>query len=101
MGVLEARVGDPVEEILQGAAHVAEVLRGAQDHGLSREHILGAGLEGAERAHLDVLDLGHGGAGQHRLAQAARVLRGRMGDDQQAASGHVLICRFRGGGSRQ
>ncbi len=42
--LLQARVVEAVEEILQRAAHVAEVLGGAEDERFGRQNVIGSSL---------------------------------------------------------
>src|SRR3546814_1594051 len=56
-GLVEDAVVAAVEEILQRTAHIAEVLGGAEDDAVSRQHVLGASLEGGEGAGLDTGDV--------------------------------------------
>src|SRR5687768_17707554 len=56
-GPIEAGVVAAIEEVLQRAAHVAEILGGAEDDGIRPQHGIGARLERRQCAHLDLRDL--------------------------------------------
>src|SRR5699024_12762405 len=47
-----------VEEVLEGAGHVAEVRRGAEEVAVRGEDVVGGGLEGRDDLHLHPLDVG-------------------------------------------
>src|SRR3954467_1590466 len=53
LGALEQRIVGAVEEILQRAAHVAEVFGGAEDHRLRGQHVVGPGLQWRRHHNLD------------------------------------------------
>jgi hypothetical protein len=89
--LLQHRVVHPVEEVLEGAAHVAEIFRGAEDDGIGGEHVLGARLEGRDMARRHPFDVRVAGTPQHRLGQGAGVHGRAVGDDQQLFAGHGSV----------
>src|SRR3546814_1657767 len=74
-GLVDDAVVAAVEEILQRTAHIAEVLGGAEDDAVSRQHVLGASLEGGEGAGLDTGGVRRARPRDDRLAQPGCVVR--------------------------
>jgi hypothetical protein len=81
--LLEAGIVDTVEEILQPAAHVAEVLRRADDDGGCLHHVFRPSLQSGNEAQIDARYLGRTGTLDHRIAQPLGVGRRRVSHDQQ------------------
>ena len=67
LGGFEARVVDPVEEMLERPGHVPDVGRGAQQVAVRAEHVDGGRGQRGPGHDLDALDLVGARAGQHRL----------------------------------
>src|SRR3546814_3027979 len=98
VGLVDDAVVGAVEEVLQRAAHVAEVLGGAENDPVGGQHVVRPGLEGGEGAGLDTRDLRRARALDHRVAQPGRVLRRHVSDDEEALHGvYPGACTGRAG----
>src|SRR3546814_1689258 len=98
VGLVDGAVVGAVEEVLQRAAHVAEVLGGAENDPVGGQHVVRPGLEGGEGAGLDTRDLRRARALDHRVAQPGRVLRRHVSDDEEALHGvYPGACTGRAG----
>src|SRR3546814_19877582 len=82
-GLVEDAVVAAVEEILQRAAHIAEVLGGAEADSVGSPHVLGASLEGGEGPGLDTGAVRRARPRDHRIAQPGWVLRRHVGAAEQ------------------
>ena len=82
LGFLQTGIVDPVEEILQRAAHIAQVLRGAENDALRCQHILRTGLQRRLYGDGDAFDPVRTGAPRHRIAQRLRIIRRGVRNDE-------------------
>ena len=80
--LLQAGIVTAVEEILERAAHVAEVLGRAEDHRVGCQHVVRTGLQGRAIVDLDPLDLGGARTGQDGLEQPSRIGGRGVGNHQ-------------------
>jgi hypothetical protein len=78
---------DRVEEVLEGAAHVAEVRGGAEQVAVRRQHLARVRLERRPDHHLDPFDRVVVGAGDDGVGQLLDRMGRGVVDDQQ--TGHV------------
>ena len=88
-GRVHARVVDPVEEVLEGPAHVTDVGRSQQEDPGARQHVRGRGRQGRLKDHLDISQLGMPGSGDDRLEELADRDGGRVVDHQKPLTGHA------------
>jgi hypothetical protein len=82
-GRLQARVVDAIEEVLEGAGHIADIGGGAEEIAVRLEHIGGRRRQGGPDDHLDALDLIGPCSGDRRLKHFLQGGRRRVMNDQQ------------------